>query len=210
MAIPGMTHLMARASEPPPPTNRFAWVDAHDEAEVVRRVALGEVPAQERLWRMHLDAVHRVCASQLAATDAEDAVADTFLAAFASAGSFDPSRGSVQAWLLGIAVNQVRRRWRADRRVAATLARVVHRDRATASSPDHAELVIARIDARSLAAGLAELSDADRLVLVVQAAGDLDTQELATALGIARSAAKVRLHRARRRLATFLDPTSPH
>lgn len=204
-----MTIQMTRLSGPPHP--RLEW---SDDESLVRAAADGDVPAQERLWRTHVDAVYRVCASQLQPADAEDAVAETFLAAFASGSSFDPGRGSVQAWLLGIAVNQVRRRWRTDRRVAATLERVRRSDRRAAMHDDHADGVIARADALIVHAALAQLSDSDRLVLVTQAAGELAPAELAVAIGCSTTAAKVRLHRARRRLADLLEhdlyPTPSH
>ncbi len=200
-----MTHLMTSASDLPPPT--LHRVD--DEAALLRSAATGDVPAQERLWRRHLDAVHRVCASQLRQHDAEDAVADTFLEAFRVGATFDPTRGTVRAWLLGIAVNQVRRRWRVDRRIASTLARVHVRERRDASTDDHADHVIARADAAGIRHALAQLSDADRLVLVTQAAGDLLPAELAEVLATTPGAAKVRLHRARSRLASLLA-APPH
>lgn len=195
-----MTHLMTRISGPPQ-HGRFAWSD--DGPALVAAAADGDVMAQERLWRDHVDAVFRVCASQLGSQDAEDAVAETFLAAFASASSYDPKRGSVQAWLLGIAVNQVRRRWRADRRVAATLARLRSRDH-DVDAGDLVDDVIARSDATTIRTALDRLPDSDRLTLVAQAAGDLAPSDLALALGCSPGAAKVRLHRARRRLADLL------
>jgi RNA polymerase sigma-70 factor (ECF subfamily) len=198
-----MTHLMTRATEPPPPTR--AW--SSDDAALLLAAAAGDVAAQERFWRAHVDVVYRVCAAQQGAQDAEDATSETFLAAFSSAATYDETRGSVQSWLLGIAVNQVRRGWRTDRRIASTLDRVRGRDRSDARGDDHADAVIARTDATAIRAALAQLPDADRLVLVAQAAGDLDTEQLARALRVSPNAAKVRLHRARARLAALLDPT---
>lgn len=201
-----MTHLMTSSFDPP----TMQWRDHADPASLVRRAAAGEVPAQEWLWRTHVGAVHRVCVSQLGTHDAEDAAAETFLEAFRTGAGYDPARGSVQAWLLGIAVNQVRRRWRSDRRIAATLDRVRWSGRGSAVASDHADAVIARVDAGSLRTALARLAEGDRLVLVAQAAGDLTPTELAQVLGVTANAAKVRLHRARRRLAAILDPASSH
>ncbi len=195
-----MTHLMTKLDGHPRP-GRLAWTD--DDASLVAAAADGDVAAQERLWRTHLDAVWRVCVSQLDQHAAEDAVAETFLAAFATGRGYDPTRGSIEAWLLGIAVNQVRRRWRADRRAADTLTRLRGRGRAGIDD-DHADAVIARADSTLIRAALAQVSDADRLVLVTQAAGDLSPTELAHALGCSPGAAKVRLHRARRRLGELL------
>ncbi|MCW2926052.1 MAG: putative polymerase subfamily sigma factor [Thermoleophilia bacterium] len=201
-----MTHLMTTRFDPPV----LQWRDDHDDAALVRLAAAGDVPAQERLWRSHVATVHRVCASQLGAHDAEDATAETFLAAFRTAGSFDPGRGSVQAWLLGIAVNQVRRRWRADRRVAAILDRVHTRGRGSSVTHDHADAVISRVDSGALRVALEQLTERDRLLLVTQASGDLTPEELGRVLGTSAGTAKVRLHRARARLATVLESFPAH
>ena len=202
-----MTHQMTRSSDLPPPVT--AWLD--DDVAVLRAAAAGDVPAQERLWRVHMDAVYRICRSQLQPHDADDAMVETFVQAFASGQSFDPARGTVRAWLLGIAVHQVRRRYRADRRIAGTLSRLRVRERDDATGDDHADEVIARADATSIRAALAQLGDGDREVLVTQAAGDLSPDELGAAFGISSGAAKVRLHRARRRLAGLVGPAhDPH
>lgn len=173
-----MTNLMARIPGPP----RHGGHASHGDAtSLVAAAADGDVVAQERLWRGHVTAVHRVCASLLSGHDAEDAVAETFLAAFASGSSFDPARGGIEAWLLGIAVNQVRRRWRADRRLAATVERL--RDRAPRhvepDQADHADAVIERADALAVRGALARLAPTDRLLLVTQAAATCPRQSSA-------------------------------
>jgi len=187
-------------------TTRVAGDVGSGDLALIHAAGRGDVPAQERLWRTHVDAVYRVCATQLASHDAEDAAADTFLAAFASWATFDASRGTARSWLLGIAANQMRLRWRRDRRLTATLERI----RGSRSrSSDHVpfdDRVIARADARSVRVALDQLSASDRLVLVSQAAGDLGPDELAAVLGCTSGAAKVRLHRARMRLAAVLAP----
>jgi RNA polymerase sigma-70 factor (ECF subfamily) len=194
----------------PPPAPPARPESHSDDGAIVRAACSGDVPAQERLWRTHADAVFRVCISQLSQHDAEDAVAETFIAAFSSGSTFDSERGSVRVWLLGIAVNQMRRSWRSDRRIAATLDRIRIRDRGSSIEHDHADAVIARTDATRVRAALQLLTDADRLVLVTQAAGSLLPAELAGALGCSPGAARVRLHRARRRLALLIDiDTSP-
>lgn len=60
----------------------------------------------ERLWKY----VARLLGSNPDAV--ADAVQETFLAAARSASKFDPERGTVWAWLTGIAHNQVALHWR--------------------------------------------------------------------------------------------------
>jgi RNA polymerase sigma-70 factor (ECF subfamily) len=56
---------------------------------------------------------------------------------------------------------------------------------------------------------LSELSPRDREALLLAAAGDLDTATAARALGISKSAYKMRLHRARRRLDRLTGTVAP-
>jgi RNA polymerase sigma-70 factor (ECF subfamily) len=53
------------------------------------------------------------------------------------------------------------------------------------------------------------LGDADRDILLLTVWDDLDAASVAQVLGCSRAAVRVRLHRARRRLAALLDPDSP-
>jgi RNA polymerase sigma-70 factor, ECF subfamily len=65
-----------------------------------------------------------------------------------------------------------------------------------------------RLDVRR---ALAQLPAGDRVMLVARYAGDLTQPALAERLGIAEGTAKVRLHRARRRLAVALtEPASKY
>jgi RNA polymerase sigma-70 factor (ECF subfamily) len=58
-----------------------------------------------------------------------------------------------------------------------------------------------------VAAALRSLGDTDREILTLAAWEDLDAGQIAVVLGCSRNAARIRLHRARRRLAAALDDT---
>lgn len=66
-------------------------------------VAAGEPAAFATIYDRHgavaYSLAHRMCGRRQAA---EDVVQDAFLSAWRRAGSYDPSRGSVRTWLLGI------------------------------------------------------------------------------------------------------------
>ncbi len=177
---------------------------AVSDAVLVAGVRAGDVRAQEQLWRRHAELVWRICRSHLDAHDAEDATADTFVEVVRTISSFDASRGTLAGWVAGVAVTQVRRR----RRSSSTFRRLVERVSSSGDSrsvgPDHADAAIARADAQQVRHAMRQLSADDRLVLVTQAAGDLDSAALGRALGVAPGAAKVRLHRARSRLAALV------
>jgi RNA polymerase sigma factor (sigma-70 family) len=128
--------------------------------------------------------------------DAEDVVAETFLTAWRRLEWLPDGEGA-RPWLYGIArkvlANQRRgnvRRARLEGRVAAF---------AVPQPSDTADEVAA------VAVAFARLSDDDREVLALTAWEELDAGETATALGCSRNAVRIRLHRARRRLAHDLD-----
>jgi len=73
----------------------------------------GDLDAIERLHDEHATSVYRFCARTLGADRARDATQEVFLAAWRSRDGFDPSRGSLGGWLMGIArfkvIEQLRR-----------------------------------------------------------------------------------------------------
>jgi len=102
-------------------------------------------------------------------------------------------------WLYGVARRLLANEWRARRAIPELRPRIAADD---LGQPDgEADAVVARVDLR---AALARLSDADREVVLLAAWEGLGVAELATALDCSRTAAKVRLHRARRRLRSAL------
>jgi RNA polymerase sigma-70 factor, ECF subfamily len=163
--------------------------------------------AFERFYREHVEAVQcfvarRVDDPYLAA----DLTADVFVAVIESAGSYRRSRGEPVAWLFGIARNVVageRRRNARELRMAAQI-----RGRELVDEDDLAALH-ERIDresaARALHRELRLLPGSERAVLELVALDGLTVGEAGQALGIGAVAARVRLHRARRRLRSQLN-----
>jgi len=167
---------------------------------------LGEIAydpdAFERFYREHVEAVQRFVARRVDDPhEAADLTADVFVAAIQSAGSYRRSKGRPAAWLFGIARNVVageRRRTAQELRMVARL-----RGRELLGEDDLAALH-ERLDreapARALHHELARLPVGERAVLELVALDGLSVAEAGRALGIGGVAARVRLHRARRRL----------
>jgi len=92
----------------------MAVVDA--EAQLVRRVRDGDAGALRELYdalgRNVLALAYRMTGSR---EDAEEVLQDTFVKVHDAAARFDPSRGSVRAWIYSIARNDCRMRLRARR-----------------------------------------------------------------------------------------------
>lgn len=140
---------------------------------------------------------------------AADLTAEIFLAAIDSAHRYRPRRGAPKAWLYGIArltvANDARRRGRERARE--------ERFRGSALlDEDDAARMDARIDAAAQARRLYEaidrLPEAERAVLELVAIDELTVAEAAAAAGVRPVTARVRLHRARRKLRAELDAAS--
>ncbi|MFI6816537.1 RNA polymerase sigma factor [Nonomuraea sp. NPDC050328] len=154
--------------------------------------------------------IHRYVAQRLGVDDAEDVVAETFLAAYRKREHYDPARASVRTWLYGIATNLVGKHRRAEVRALRAIARHGVPDPAGAG---HEERVAARVSAQSLrpslAAAIARLNSGDRDVLLLVALAGLSHEEIAEALGIPYGTVGSRLSRARRKLRDALGGANP-
>jgi RNA polymerase sigma factor (sigma-70 family) len=127
-----------------------------------------------------------------AAPDAvEDIVAETFLVCWRKLA--DVPREPLP-WLYAVARKTLANHHRASARRDAVAA---------VSQPEDAFLPIEHDDV--LATAFARLAEADREVLRLIAWEQLSLREAARALGCSQVACRVRLHRARRRLALHLD-----
>lgn len=150
------------------------------------------------LYRRHAPSVHGFVLRRVGPEHADDVTAETFVTAFAIRRRFDLQRDSARPWLMGIAVKQVSRRWRAERARLAALA-ALEAAPVDRRGPD--EVVDAafarRVDA-GLAAALRGLKRGDRDVLLLVAWAELEYAEVAEALGIPIGTVRSRLHRARR------------
>jgi RNA polymerase sigma-70 factor (ECF subfamily) len=146
------------------------------------------------LYRRHASAVFRfawgLCGDRSAA---EDLVSETFTRMLTRAPRIETR--TALAYLLAIARNAYlsgRRRQRREVPLAEEL-------RAPGNDPlsrldDHARLA-------SVLRAIRHLSESERAALLLRVDHDLSYEEIASALGISVAAAKVRVHRARLRLA---------
>ena len=125
--------------------------------------------------------------------DAADVVADTFLVAWRRLANIPPGP-EARLWLYGVARRTLANQRRAERRrerLAERLRRELPAELAAASVTPSGGAVMA---------ALGMLAEPDREVLLLAAWEQLEPVEIATVLGITRTAARSRLHRARARL----------
>lgn len=79
------------------------------DAALLRDTLAGDDDAFATIYRRHLPAVVRFCLRQTRDAElAADLAAEVFAQALVSAASYEPERGSLLGWLLGIARNKLR------------------------------------------------------------------------------------------------------
>ena len=157
--------------------------------------------------RRHQAAVFRfIGALGVNDTDAEDALQETFIAAWRGAGTYDAS-GGVRSWLLSIARNSVRHLRRRRVGEPATLESLDALAMRAGWGEPAATIIISTdsADARErIERGLALLDAEDRAVLTLRDLEDLTGEETARILQLSLPAMKSRLHRARLHLAAAI------
>ena len=160
----------------------------------------------EAFYREHVDAIERFVARRVGDRDvAADLTADVVVAAIESAETYEPSRGAPAAWLFGIAQLVVASRLRRSGRELRATARI--RGHELLDLDDMAGIndrLAAEEQSRRLYTAMARLPEGERAVLELVAVDELSLAEAAVALGIRPVTARVRLHRARRRMADQL------
>lgn len=160
----------------------------------------------DAFYTEHLEDLQRFVARRIGDPErAADLTADIFLAAIGSAHRYRPG-GTPKTWLYGIAVLVVAD----DRRQGARERARGERIRGSAFlDEEEAARVEERIDAaaraRRIYQALDRLGEDERAVLELVAIDELTVAEAAAAVGVRPVTARVRLHRARRKVRADLD-----
>jgi RNA polymerase sigma-70 factor (ECF subfamily) len=183
------------------------------EQAFVARLKAGDEAAYEELVRTRGGHLLAVARRLLRDEDAAcDAVQDAFLSAFRSIQRFD-GHAQLSTWLHRIVVNAALMRIRSrQRRPEQSIEPMLPR---FAEDGHHAEPVVSWAESggdaleaeqtRALVrAGIDELPERHRTVLVMRDIDGLSTREVADLLGSTENAVKLRLHRARQALAVII------
>lgn len=156
----------------------------------------------EAFYREHVKGVEGFIARRTGDRDrAADLTAEVFLAAIGAAHRYRPSRGAPKAWLYGIARTVVA----SDRRqIGREQARVERLRASVLLDEEDAAQIEVRIEAaaqfRHLYETMDRLPESERAILELVAIDELSVTEAAAAVGVRSVTARVRLHRARRKL----------
>ena len=194
---------------------RSAPKPGREEVALVAALKAGDPRAYETIVRDYgprmLAAAKRFLADEAAALDA---VQDAFLSAFRSVGRFKGD-AKLSTWLHRIVVNSALQILRSrKRRPETTLDGLLpsftedgHMATPFRAFPAEASTLAEDRETRELVRRTIDrLPDGHRVTLLLHDVEGLDTRETARVLGIAQSAVRVRLHRARLALRALLEP----
>lgn len=148
-------------------------------------------------FAQHKDAVYRFAWRMSGPASAEDITQDVFVALLRHPGRFDPSRGTLRAFLLGIARNLALKHWQAAHRLEPLDDETLIGEPIDPARSDVGELVGQAVRA---------LPPLQREVVILAEYEGLTLAEIAHAAGVDVGTVKSRLHRARENLRRQLAP----
>ena len=170
-----------------------------DEAVLAERFRRGDPVALRELYDRYGGLVHRLGLACLSSHhEAEDITQATFVAAWRGRETFDPDRGSIAGWLLGIARRQTVDRLRVLRRERGILAAVRETDAGYSEEPGPERV----LDRLVVLDELRQLTDEQRRVLELAFFDDLTHVQIAGVTGLPLGTVKSHLRRGLTRLRT--------
>jgi RNA polymerase sigma-70 factor (ECF subfamily) len=181
--------------------------DPKAEQALIARLQNGDEQAFVALYRAHRDSVYRFALMYCgAAATAADVTQDTFMHLMARPGQFDPARGSIGAWLCGVA-RMIARRQMGEREIAHDPADLHDEFDPDPSQVDHEtplDRVLRSEAAEQVRDAVARLAPHYRDVLILCELTGLSYAEAAQVCGVEIGTVRSRLSRARSALAQRL------
>ncbi|MFI6268587.1 sigma-70 family RNA polymerase sigma factor [Micromonospora zamorensis] len=173
--------MTAIRQEPDPPVDDLAL-----------RFRAGDDVALREAYDRYGRAVLHLATSMLAnRSDAEDVTQATFVAAWLGRDTFDPAKGSLIGWLLGIGRRKVIDRMRASARETRVVETVRQLPEPAPTGPDPDRVV----DRLVIADELARLPDEQRRMLELAFYDDLTHQQIAAVTGVPLGTVKSHIRR---------------
>ena len=174
---------------------------AIDDSELLRSMLAGDEEALALLYQRNQGTIYRF-ALQMSGSKviAEDVTQEVFLFLMREGHLFDPARGSVSAFLFGVARNHVLRRLRVEQLLSPL------DDDADQEGPCFVEDLTRAETIEAVRKAILSLPAKYREVVVLCELQDVSYEETAEILGCAIGTVRSRLHRARALLLAKLRP----
>ena len=164
--------------------------DRSDE-QVVQRLLARDERALEEVIEAHSPFIYGLAQRVLGDPAlAEEVAQDTFLALWRRPGAFEPGRGSLRAFLLGVARNKAIDLVRRERRLSRTKEALMAEAQGQSEASGADETIV---NSDEIRAALAGLSEVQKQALVLAYFGGRTYREVADELRIPEGTAKTRL-----------------
>jgi len=170
----------------------------------MKRIAKGDGDAFADLVRRYTRMLYNV-AYRYNASAAEDLVQESFLRAFQHAGTFS-GRSKVSSWLYRICVNVCLTHMGRASLPTSDIDDIPEAEMTAPISDTPEKRVEGRETFKALEDGLRLLPSQERMVFILRELQGLAYSEISSILGITEQAARTNLHRAKRRLQSWLSP----
>jgi RNA polymerase sigma-70 factor, ECF subfamily len=171
-----------------------------EDRELVKRVLAGQTDDFRALVERHQQPIFRFAAGLLGnREEAEDVTQEVFLAAFANLSGYDSSRAAFSTWLFTIARNRCINLLKRTRPIALNELDSI----AGAAS---ANPIVSQELSQQLDRALAALPVEQRSAFVLAEIEELPYAEIARIERTSLGTVKSRIHRAKQRLQSLLDP----
>jgi RNA polymerase sigma-70 factor (ECF subfamily) len=165
------------------------------EQHLISRAARGDEEAFRTLWSSHRDALYRyACWVLQDVAAAEDVVQECYLTLIAHPERFDPTRAPLRVFLLAIARNKCRSRWR------ECTSQVALEDQEPARDPGPLARLVVDETSAVLNEAVAKLPALQREAVFLFEFEGLTLEQAAKLSGVNVGTLKARLHRGRERL----------
>lgn len=174
-------------------------LDDGDEADIARRLVASEQSALADAFHRWGGMIHALCTRWAGHDAADDLTQQVFVAAWQGRATYDPTRGALGAWLVGIARNTTNRSFRGVSEIPTDPTSVV------VETPDQDDASTTIANELLLATALASLPEAQRQTLQLSYWDGLTQAEVAARLELPLGTVKSHQRRGLQRLRNVME-----